>query len=140
MVNSMNIQSNEQLDINEKMNLMMKDGIILDIPIESHINKLEEKNNLFTNKTYLKKEKLALEFIKALNNPNRLRILQLLKIGAKCSCELEYSLNLSQPTVSHHVNILEKAHIVQIESKGKWKLIKIVESPIIFLVLDQLKS
>ena len=129
----------EKAIITEKINLMINDGIIVDIPIDNHVIKLEEKIDLFSKKSYTEKEKKTIEFMKALNNINRLRILQLLKSGAKCSCELEYALNLSQPTVSHHVNILEKANVVQIVAKGKWRLIELIESPIIFLVLDQLK-
>ena len=129
----------EKVIITEKINLMINDGIIVDIPIDNHVIKLEEKIDLFSKKSYSEKEKKTIEFMKALNNINRLRILQLLKSGAKCSCELEYALNLSQPTVSHHVNILEKANVVQIVAKGKWRLIELIESPIIFLVLDQLK-
>ena len=129
----------EKVIITEKINLMINDGIIVDIPIDNHVIKLEEKIDLFSKKSYTEKEKKTIEFMKALNNINRLRILQLLKSGAKCSCELEYALNLSQPTVSHHVNILEKANVVQIVAKGKWRLIELIESPIIFLVLDQLK-
>ena len=124
----------EKVIITEKINLMINDGIIVDIPIDNHVTKLEEKIDLFSKKSYSEKEKKTIEFMKALNNINRLRILQLLKSGAKCSCELEYALNLSQPTVSHHVNILEKANVVQIVAKGKWRLIELIESPIIFLV------
>ena len=129
----------EKALITEKVNLMINDGLLVNIPVDNHVTKLEEKINQFSKKSYREKEKKTIEFMKALNNFNRLRILQLLKSGAKCSCELEYTLRLSQPTVSHHVNILEKANVVQIIAKGKWRLIELIESPIIFLVLDQLK-
>ena len=129
----------EKALITEKVNLMINDGVIVNVPVDNHVTKLEEKINQFSKKSYREKEKKTIEFMKALNNFNRLRILQLLKSGAKCSCELEYTLRLSQPTVSHHVNILEKANVVQIIAKGKWRLIELIESPIIFLVLDQLK-
>lgn len=132
------IQEKKQV-VQNKVNLMINDGITLDIPVETHISKLEEKTLLFLNQKYKKKEKETIDYMKALNNKNRLRIIQLLKTGAKCSCELEYALNLSQPTISHHINILEHANIVQIMSKGKWRTVQLQESPIIFWILDQLK-
>ena len=132
------IQEKKQV-VQNKVNLMINDGITLDIPVETHISKLEEKTLLFLNQKYKKKEKETIDYMKALNNKNRLRIIQLLKTGAKCSCELEYALNLSQPTISHHINILEHSNIVQIMSKGKWRTVQLQESPIIFWILDQLK-
>ena len=131
----------EKIEIKEKVNLMITDGIVLEIPIDTHITKLEQEMERFSDLTYVKKEKNMIKFLKALNNQNRIRILQLLKIGAKCSCELEYSLNLSQPTISHHITILENAHIVKITSKGKWKIIElIVEDPIVLTIIQRMIS
>ena len=135
----MNNVAKEIQEIKEKVSLMHNDGIILEIPMETHINRISEKIDNFSDQSYTKKEKSIIDFMKALNNPNRLRIIQLLKIGVRCSCELEFGLKLSQPTISHHVNILENANIVQIVMKGKWKVIKLIESPVIFWVLDQLR-
>ncbi len=135
----MEVLEKEKLNIQDKVRLMINDGISVELPVETHINNLEVQSNSFSNSKYQQKEKKIIEFMKALNNPNRLRIIQLLKSGAKCSCELEFALHLSQPTISHHVSMLENANIVEIDSKGKWKLIKLKESPVIFWVLDQLK-
>jgi ArsR family transcriptional regulator len=79
-----------------------------------------------------------MNFFKAISNSKRLKIIQLLKIGAKCSCELEWSLKLSQPTISHHLRILENSNIIKITQKGKWKLISLNETPIIFWLLEQI--
>ena len=43
---------------------------------------------------------------KALSDENRLRILQMLRSGEKCACKLLEELNISQPTLSHHMKIL----------------------------------
>lgn len=136
---SMNLVLKEKQDIREKVRLMINDGITVELPVENHVNNLEQKSNLFSDMKYHQKERKTIDFIKSLDNPNRLRIIQLLKGGVKCSCELEFALNLSQPTISHHIKILENANVVEIISKGKWKLIKLIESPVIFWVLDQLK-
>ena len=137
--NKMNMQRNEKLEITQKINFMINDGIIIEIPIETHINKLTDKKGLFSNQSYKKKEKTTINFLKAISNTNRLKIIQLLNTGARCSCELEFALNLTQPTISHHISILENANIVQIASEGKWKVIQLIESPLIFWILDQLK-
>ncbi|MFW9929589.1 MAG: ArsR/SmtB family transcription factor, partial [Candidatus Thorarchaeota archaeon] len=99
------IISQELTELKEKVNSMINEGIKLEIPVETHISTLEEKINLFSSQIYHKNENTVLKFIKALNNPNRIRIIQLLKSGARCSCELEYGLKLSQPTISHHIRI-----------------------------------
>ena len=40
---------------------------------------------------------------KALSDPNRLHILQILTSGEKCGCELLEQLQITQPTLSHHM-------------------------------------
>ena len=57
---------------------------------------------------------------KALGDANRLHILQLLQQGEQCACVLLENLNLSQPTLSHHMNILCDAGLVQSRKEGKW--------------------
>lgn len=57
---------------------------------------------------------------KALADENRLRILALLRGGEKCACKLLEELNISQPTLSHHMKILCDAGIVTARKEGKW--------------------
>ena len=57
---------------------------------------------------------------KALSDENRIRILRLLKGGEKCACKLLEELNISQPTLSHHMKILCDAGIVSGRREGKW--------------------
>lgn len=63
--------------------------------------------------------KTALIF-KALGDENRLRILQLLQNGETCACKLLEALNITQPTLSHHMKILCDAGIVDYRKEGKW--------------------
>jgi ArsR family transcriptional regulator, arsenate/arsenite/antimonite-responsive transcriptional repressor len=37
-----------------------------------------------------------------------------------CACDLESHLGLSQPTVSHHMRLLEGAGLVRAERRGRW--------------------
>lgn len=67
----------------------------------------------------MNEKKTALLF-KALGDENRIKILLLLKNGEKCACKLLEELNISQPTLSHHMKILCDAEIVCGRKEGKW--------------------
>jgi ArsR family transcriptional regulator len=62
------------------------------------------------------------ELCKALGDPTRLQIMQLLSMArrALCACELEGQFDLSQPTVSHHLRILRQAGLVDSSRRGTW--------------------
>ena len=57
---------------------------------------------------------------KALSDPNRLRIVQLLTYGEQCGCELLEQMQITQPTLSHHMKTLEDCSLVSSRKKGKW--------------------
>ena len=63
------------------------------------------------------------EFIrvmKALSDPNRVKLLKMLQERVMCVCELRAALRLAQPTVSKHLKILEEADLVRREKDGLW--------------------
>ncbi len=65
----------------------------------------------------------------ALADPVRLRIVSMLAAapdGAACGCDLETPLDLSQPTVSHHLKILREAGIVEGSRQGRWIYYRVV--------------
>lgn len=57
---------------------------------------------------------------KALADEIRLRILSLLAAREMCVCEVMVALDLTQPTASHHLGILENAGLVKDRKEGKW--------------------
>ncbi|MEG0457240.1 MAG: metalloregulator ArsR/SmtB family transcription factor [Oscillospiraceae bacterium] len=57
---------------------------------------------------------------KAFCDENRLKILQMLQSGEKCGCILLEKLNITQPTLSHHMKILCDSGIVSFRKDGKW--------------------
>ncbi len=63
----------------------------------------------------------------AIADPTRRRILLALKDGAGkkppslCAGDVEECVQLSQPTVSHHMAILTKAGLVDATKKGQWR-------------------
>ncbi len=59
-------------------------------------------------------------FFKALGDETRQRMLGLLLIREMCVCELITALNMTQPTTSHHLSILEDAGLVESRKEGRW--------------------
>ena len=57
---------------------------------------------------------------KAFCDENRLMVLEMLQNGEKCACELLEQLEISQPTLSHHMKILCESGIVSSRKDGKW--------------------
>ncbi len=67
-------------------------------------------------------EQLAAAF-KVIADPARLRLLSLIASrsnGEACVCELIEPLELSQPTVSHHLKVLYEAGLLERERRGLW--------------------
>ena len=69
-------------------------------------------------------------FLHAVADPTRRRILRALKekggnsIGKEtglCAADIEQRVNLAQPTISHHMRILEKASLVEAKREGHWR-------------------
>jgi len=60
------------------------------------------------------------KFFKALSDEKRLRIVKLLRVKEMCICELMICLDMTQPNLSHHIQILENCGIVKRTKKGKW--------------------
>ena len=59
---------------------------------------------------------------RALADPARVKIVNLLATSDEpvCACEFEPALELSQPTVSHHLKRLTEVGLLGREQRGKW--------------------
>lgn len=60
--------------------------------------------------------------LKAVAHPVRLQMVDLLSrhAGDVCVCDIESQFELKQPTISHHLKILRKAHIIDCQRQGSW--------------------
>ncbi|MGH7502425.1 MAG: ArsR/SmtB family transcription factor [Longimicrobiales bacterium] len=60
--------------------------------------------------------------LEILAHPVRLQLLALLagNAGEVCVCDLEAVVPVKQPTVSHHLGVLRRAGIVEVERRGLW--------------------
>jgi len=52
---------------------------------------------------------------RALSNPKRVAILDLLMQGVQCNCELAAALGVGESLISHHMRLLEDTGLVQAE-------------------------
>ncbi len=68
------------------------------------------------------------KLFKALSDENRLKVLEILKDGEKCGSDLLLDLEISQPTLSHHMKILCDSTIVNYRKDGKQMIYTINEN------------
>jgi DNA-binding transcriptional ArsR family regulator len=64
-------------------------------------------------------------FFSSLGDITRLKILKLIGDEELCSCEVMAALELTQPTTSHHLGILERAGVLTSRRNGKWVFYRI---------------
>jgi ArsR family transcriptional regulator len=57
---------------------------------------------------------------KAIGDPNRLKIVQMLSGCEKCACDILEEFDITQPTLSHHMKILCDCGLVNVRKEGKW--------------------
>lgn len=57
---------------------------------------------------------------KALSDETRLRTVQLLASGELCACRILEEFNITQPTLSYHMNILCQSGLVEGRREGTW--------------------
>lgn len=87
-----------------------------------------ENNTILYIDKYLYKEdelmkgkyELNAKVFKALSEPNRLKILDMLSCGEKCACDILESFEFTQPTLSHHMKVLSDSGLVKIRKDGLW--------------------
>ena len=74
------------------------------------------------------------DFFAALGDGTRLRMLKIIADEELCSCEVMAALELTQPTTSHHLGILERAGLLSSRRNGKWVFYRIANPKIRNLV------
>jgi len=67
----------------------------------------------------MKYKKHTLMF-KALSDPNRLMIVDMLSCGELCACVILEKFQITQPTLSHHMKNLCESGLVNGRKEGKW--------------------
>ncbi len=79
---------------------------------------------------------LMADFIKALAHPTRLKILELLRSGERCVCEIFPELDIEQSSASKHLALLKKEGLLSSRKDGL-KVIYWVPNPLVYEIVDQ---
>ena len=79
---------------------------------------------------------LKAEILKALAQPTRLKILELLRGGEKCICEIVPAINGEQSNISRHISLMQKTHLISTRKDGVRLMVSVRDSRI-FEILDQ---
>jgi len=107
-------------------------------PAESASKYIEQLETLSASIPW-KKLKEEAKLFKAFSDPTRLKILKLLTYRKMCVCELNLAIDTSQPTISHHLNILENAGLIRGERQGKWMFYSI-SNDMVFYILKKFEE
>jgi ArsR family transcriptional regulator len=65
--------------------------------------------------------------------PQRIKIIRLLRGGERCVCEIEHELGIPQNLVSHHLRVLREAGLVSARREGQFVHYSRVEDRILQL-------
>jgi ArsR family transcriptional regulator len=67
--------------------------------------------------------------LKALSDPVRLRLLSVVAShtgGEACVCDISVGIDLTQPTISHHLKVLRIAGLLDSERRGSWVYYRVI--------------
>jgi ArsR family transcriptional regulator len=79
---------------------------------------------------------LKAEVLKALAQPTRLKILECLRDGERCICEIVPAINGEQSNISRHISLMQKSRLITTRKDGVKVMVK-VQDPRIFEILDK---
>jgi ArsR family transcriptional regulator len=80
---------------------------------------------------------LKAEVLKILAQPTRLKILELLRNGERCICEIVPAINGEQSNISRHISLMQKSRLVTTRKDGVKVMVK-VSDPRVFEILDSI--
>ncbi len=82
---------------------------------------------------------LKAEVLKALAQPTRLKILECLRDGERCICEIIPAINGEQSNISRHISLMQKSHLITTRKDGVKVMVKVLD-PRVFEILDQVSA
>jgi DNA-binding transcriptional ArsR family regulator len=82
---------------------------------------------------------LKADILKAMAQPTRLKILELLREGERCICEIVPAINSEQSNVSRHISVMQKSNLVTTRKDGVRVMVKVRDQKI-FDVLDRISQ
>jgi DNA-binding transcriptional ArsR family regulator len=125
----------QELTYEKRVKRLVTSGLCPSKNAAKYVKELKEQVSSMDNKSLKKHSKI----FKALSDPTRLRIIRLLSTRDMCVCEIMVALDLTQPTASHHLSILENVELVKYRREGKWIFYGLL-NPEILSYLDKIQS
>ncbi len=114
--------------VSKRLDRLIKSGICPAEDASAYADELRQLADRVANVEIAKGQR---RFFKALADDTRLRILRLLEVREMCVCEIMVALNLTQPTASHHLGLLENAGLVKDKKEGKWVFYSLANSELL---------
>ena len=81
-----------------------------------HEDILREVQGNLTNEIHLRK---MAEIFKVMNDPTRLKIINALLLSEMCVCDIAALMDMTQPTISHHLKVLRQSGHIKYRREGK---------------------
>ena len=103
--------------ISKRLERLLRSGICPAEDVSKYASELRQLVHDITDENAVKTQS---RLFKALADTTRLKIMVLLDIREMCVCEIMVALDLTQPTASHHLGILEAVDLVEDRREGKW--------------------
>ena len=103
--------------ISKRLERLLRTGICPAEDVSKYASELRQLVHDITDENTVKTQS---RLFKALADTTRLKIMLLLGIREMCVCEIMVALDLTQPTASHHLGILEAVDLVEDRREGKW--------------------
>jgi len=110
--------------VSKRLERLIKSGICPAEDASKYADELKQLADKVVDADFISRQS---KFFSALADETRLRILKLLMIREMCVCEIMVALNLTQPTASHHLNLLENAGLIKDRKVGKWVFYSIAD-------------
>jgi DNA-binding transcriptional ArsR family regulator len=82
---------------------------------------------------------LKAEVLKALAQPTRLKILECLRGGERCICEIIPAVGGEQSNISRHISLMQKSRLVNTRKDGVKVMVRVTD-PKIFALLDEVSA
>jgi len=82
---------------------------------------------------------LKAEVLKTLAQPTRLKILECLRSGERCICDIVPAIDGEQSNISRHISLMQKNHLVTTRKDGVRVMVK-VRDPEVFEILNKVSS
>ncbi|NWF87753.1 winged helix-turn-helix transcriptional regulator [Candidatus Bathyarchaeota archaeon] len=117
-----------KIKVSKRLNRLIKSGICPAEDASEYATELKQLAEKINEKNSIKRQS---NFFKALADETRLKILRLLEVREMCVCEIMVALDLTQPTASHHLGLLENAGLVKDRKEGKWVFYSLADTNLV---------